>query len=114
MDINSMIYTYFIPEFNRLFMCLYLTVKQYPQFPMSRFIVVDGIFIVKLTYHCTTTTGQRWSFTQTTPPSDKLTFITEKEMNPLIDCLYNLHVVATMKKDSDDEYSSIYTNQYLV
>jgi hypothetical protein len=109
MDINTEINKHFFPEFYRWFMHSYITVKQYSEFPISRFIVVDGIFIVKLTYHCTTRYGQRWSFTQTTPPSDKLTFITEKNMEPLIDCLYNLHAVAALKNDTnDDEYINIY------
>lgn len=114
MDINTEISIHFLPEFYKRYMHSYIVVNQYPQFPISRFIVVDGIFVVRLTYHCTTTTGQRWSFTQSTPPSNKLTFITEKEMDPLINCLYNLHTVATMKKDSDDEYSTIYNDQYLI
>jgi hypothetical protein len=107
MNIYEEVQKYFIPVMYRWSMKSYLTFHKNADYPFSIFIIVDNMFFVKLTYHCIVLEGQRWSFVKSDShykvhSSEQITFITEKDIDLLIDCLISLHHLALFKKDDDD------------
>jgi len=108
MTIDEKLQQYFIPIFERWYLDQYVVIQKKAESSISRFIVIDNLFFLKLTYHC----GDKWSFVKVdhhgkADISSIITFIVETNIYLLIDYIHALHQIALLQKEESTEYSFI-------